>query len=180
VSSDARQRTLVEALTPLGTSAFTLFSDGTEAVFLDHLHRKFWRGQPSSIGTIARGLVPIVDLTELALLLVGLPVDDPRTATRCESCETAPDRTVMQQGDVRYVVAPSGLAATIIQRAGETLRVDYSPPAFPPSAVSIGRYLGDSTSPAELLEIRILDLGTDLAPVVAPAVPSDYGCCAGP
>jgi hypothetical protein len=179
LSRDSGQRALVEALTPLGTAAFTLFSDGADALFLDHLSRKFWRGPASSIGSVAGGLVPTVNLAELMLLAVGLPIDSTSAATRCQLCPAEPGRIVIQQGDVRYTVGSAGLASAIVQRGGESLKVDYSPPSFPPSAIDLGRYLGDSTTATQRIELRILDLVTGPAPLQPPAIPAGYTCCAG-
>ena len=180
LSRDSGQRTLVEALTPLGTAAFTLFSGGADALFIDHLNRKFWRGAASSIGSIAGGLVPTVNLAELALLAVGLPIDSTSPATPCQACAAESGRIVIQQGEVRYAVGPAGLARAVVQRGVETLKVDYSPASFPPKVITVERYLADATSPTQRLEIHILDLVTGPAPVQPPAIPADYSCCAGP
>jgi len=179
LSRDSGQRTLVEALTPLGTAAFTLFSDGREAVFIDHLDRKFWRGPASSLASIAGDLVPTIDLAELALLTAGLPIDSALPARRCESCIAEAGRIVMQQGEVLYTVGSAGLAGAVIRRGGEQLKIDYSPASFPPSAINIGRYLAESPSPVESLQIQILDLVSDPAAVKPPVIPADYSCCAG-
>jgi hypothetical protein len=176
---DSSQRTLVEALTPLGTAAFTLFSDGTDAIFIDHLNRKVWRGPASSAADVEGDLVPAVDLPELALLVAALPMDSRLPATQCRSCSAGAGLLVMEQGEVRYTVGPAGLARAVVERRGERLEVDYSPPSFPPSALVIDRFLDGSPSPVQSLKIQILDLVSGPAVLSPPSIPSDYSCCAG-
>jgi hypothetical protein len=174
LSRDSSNRVKVEALTPLGTAAFTIFSDGSEAIFLDHLHRRFWSGPASSIPDIAGGVVPAVNLPELALLLIGLPIDNAAPAARCETCPAEPDRIVMQQGEIRYTVGSGGLARAVLQRNEERITVDYSPPAFPPATVSVGRSVGGSSPASETLVIQILDLVSDPHTVARPSIPAGY------
>jgi hypothetical protein len=174
LSRDSAHRAKAEALTPLGTAAFTLFSDGTDAVFVDHLNRKFWRGPASSVPGIAGYGVPAVNLVDLALLLVGLPVDNKVPASRCEACPAEADRIVMQQGDVRYTVGSAGLARAVVQRNDESISVDYSPPAFPPATVHVGRFVGGSSSATETLTIQILDLVSGSRGVSPPGIPAGY------
>jgi hypothetical protein len=85
----------------------------------------------------------------------------------------------MQQGSVRYTVGAAGLASAVVETGEESLTVDYTPPSFPPSMVTIERFASNSARVLQRLEIQILDLATNPATVAPPPIPADYACCAG-
>lgn len=68
----ARGRMELNAYTPIGTAAFTLFADGTRVTFLNHLERTAWRGDAAGLAG-AIGLLGGAAPVEWALAALGYP-----------------------------------------------------------------------------------------------------------
>lgn len=107
IAVDSSGRARIDGLTPIGTAAITIWSDGANVIYLDHINNVFWKGPANALSGSLR-----VIAERGAFLLAGLPVDDPAVTYRTE---------------------PTGLAEATV--AG--VRFSYVPPAFPPSRVII-------------------------------------------
>jgi hypothetical protein len=151
LSIDSTGRTRIDGLTPIGTTAITLWTDGRDVVYLDHFNGIYWTGTVSQLSGPLRGLA-----SGTPMLMIGLPASDARN------------------GNVRYQLAPAGLAEAVVAGSPE-ITVTYSPPQFPPSRVDV--IVGDS---GDRLEIEHLELVEELEPVTKPAVDPDYRLAARP
>jgi hypothetical protein len=107
IAIDRSGRARIDGLTPLGTAAITIWSDGQNVVYLDHVNSIVWTGRASALSGALR-----VVAERGALLVAGLPADDPA---------------------VRHRAVATGLAEAEV--AG--VRFTYDPPQFPPQRVVV-------------------------------------------
>lgn len=107
IAIDRSGRARIDGLTPIGTAAMTLWSDGQQVVFMDHLNEIFWTGSTRQLSEPLR-----VMIERGAFLLAGLPVDDP---------------------SIIYQTKPTGLASAEVSG----VRFTYTPPQFPPRRIVI-------------------------------------------
>jgi hypothetical protein len=120
---EGRERMLLTAYTPLGTSAFTLFAEGDRVIFVDHINRTAWRGTAAELAQSVGFFDPSTPPAVWAQLLLGLPVRG--------------------QAEVS-----SGGAASIRNGA---IVFTFDPPVFPPQHVVVRRE--GSTMDIAILEI---------------------------
>lgn len=165
--TDDRGHLLLEALTPVGTAAATLWSDGEDLVFLNHRNNSWWEGPLDSIPDAAP-LVPAlraIGVDAATNLLFGYPVTG--EATTCESGLEGVDCHIV--GGVRHHVMSTGL----LEASTPGARVSYESPSVPATRLSI-------TAPSGTLSImhRAIEESGDL--VERPSAPSSWRCCVLP
>jgi hypothetical protein len=154
-------RVRVDAFTPMGTAAFTLYVERDEATMLDHSNRTWWRG-PFATAARSLALPESLDAAGLAMIAFGLPVSEGDGEIR--------DGVVELDG-VTYRVGGAGLAEA--SATGWTAR--FEPPAWPVAAVTI--VTSDGT---RSLTIRHLEAGAASRAIAAPKIERGYRCCVAP
>ncbi|MEO8217764.1 MAG: DUF4292 domain-containing protein [Acidobacteriota bacterium] len=152
------------ALTPLGTTAFTLFVERDEVLFLNHLQRTFWNGTLADLNRSLPIFGGIEDSSSLGFLLVGLPPP-------CQSGERANEpagSSILTCGGYQLTIDPAGLRSAT--RADNSLSIEYAVPAFP-----TGKVLLRSSAPGGgEVSIEYLELNARSKALRRPAVPSDF------
>jgi hypothetical protein len=161
VATDERGRLRVDAFTPMGTAAFTLYADGVETTMIDHVNRSWWKG-PFPTAARSLGLPESLDAHSLAMIAFGLPASaDP---------ETERGERIVQAG-VSYRVEKSGLA----EAAGEGWTATFATPSFPAGSVTISTADG-----ARAMTVRHLEPGMATRAVEVPKIDPSYQCCVEP
>jgi len=108
---DNRNRMLLTAYTPLGTTAIRLYADASEVTFINDLEGTWWHGTAADFAS-SFGFFGAAAPYSMALLIAGLPADGPT-----------------------YDYAAAGLARANV---GDVV-VTYDPPSYPPTHVTIVR-----------------------------------------
>lgn len=145
-------RVLLDALTPVGTTAFTLYLDGASAMWIDEIHSTYWEGSVADVAPLARFIGRGVDSRSFALTVVGLPAQD-----------------TVDSEVATYAVGNAGLASVAFGSGAASL-VEYSPPAFPPSKLVFTTAAAPDTS----LQVEHLELTAGPQKVERPPVPRGY------
>lgn len=148
---DRQGRLLIEGLTPIGTTAFSLFAQSDEVLLINDLQRKSWTGRFADIASILPLFAGEVNAREIGLLLLGLP---PPSFDRA-----------------RFDLGSRGLSHVRIGGA-EAHSIRYDPPQFPPGNLSLVR---SESSGAPIVRISLLDIESSVEEVGRPMVPSGYG-----
>jgi len=161
IATDERGRLRVDAFTPMGTAAFTLFADGVETTMIDHVSRSWWKG-PFSTAARSLGLPEALDAHSLAMIAFGLPAS--------AEPETERGERIVQAG-VAYRVEAQGLA----EAAGEGWTATFADPSFPAGSVTISTSDG-----ARAITVRHLEPGAASRAVDAPKIDPSYRCCVEP
>lgn len=161
IEADQRGRLRVDAFTPMGTAAFTLYVDGAESTMVDHVNRTFWRG-PFSTAARSLGLPESLDAAGLAMLAFGLP------ASRSEAIAEA--ASVAQDG-VDYRLEASGIA----EARTPDWTASFEEPAYPAKGVTIVTRDGGRSMSA-----RHLEVGAASRDVEPPKIDRTYRCCVEP
>ncbi|MFA6955981.1 MAG: hypothetical protein WC538_08940 [Thermoanaerobaculia bacterium] len=161
IATDERGCLRVDAFTPMGTAAFTLYADGDETTMIDHVNRSWWKG---TFPTAARslGLPGSLDAHSLAMIAFGLPASAEPESERGER--------IVQAGVV-YRVDAKGLAEV----TGEGWTAKFNTPSFPASSVTISTADG-----GRAMTVRHLEPGAASRDVDAPKIDASYRCCVEP
>lgn len=133
ITTDSSGHLLLEGLTPVGTTAATLWTDGDELVFLNHRNRSWWRGSLDEVPEAAP-LIPVLralDSRAAASLLFGIPAEGEERP--CDSAAPAGDSICRRRGDVTYITRSAGLEEARTSGA----RVVYDPPSVPATALRV-------------------------------------------
>lgn len=164
---DRQGRFSAELLTPLGTSAATLFSDSSEVVFVNHLDQTYWRGTHAQLSAVSPGVAALFRAgVASGRLLYGLPL----ALTPVADCEAADDtHACFDAGDFRHTVTTTGL----LRAEGPSISFTYAEPAVPPQRVSI-------RSAGQTIEVQHLDVQSRRGPLRKLSPPSRYRCCVAP
>lgn len=166
--TDDRGRLLLEGLTPLGTTAATLWTDGATLTFLNHRARTWWTGPLSGIPETAPLVPALRDLGMLAAssLLFGYP---PGSGVE-ESCETTVvDAVCRRVNDIDYHVTAAGLARAHAPGAVAT----FPSPSVPATSVQITTSSGTLTITNRMIE----EAAEEALP---PQVDPSWRCCVLP
>lgn len=159
---DREGRFFAELLTPLGTTAATMFADRDGVVFVNHLEQSYWRGSHQELAAVSPAVASLLRIgLESGLLLYGVPSAD-SAVTRCgDSC--------FEAAGFRHEVAPEGLVSV----SGSGVSFEYAPPAYPAqrAAVTIG---------SQAIVVENLDVQTRAGSVRRLSPPSGYRCCVAP
>lgn len=161
IATDERGRLRVDAFTPMGTAAFTLYADGDETTMIDHLNRSWWTG-PFPTAARSLGLPESLDAHSLAMIAFGLPASAAPESDR--------GARIVQAG-VAYRVEAAGLA----EATGEGWTATFDTPSFPASSVTIS-----TTDGGRAMTVRHLEPGAASRAVDAPKIDSSYRCCVEP
>lgn len=161
IATDERGRLRVDAFTPMGTAAFSLYDDGTETTMIDHVNRTWWKG-PFPRAARSLGLPESLDAHSLAMIAFGLPASAAPESERGER--------IVQAG-VSYRVGKAGLAEAL----GEGWTAKYEPPSFPPRSLTISTADG-----ARAMTVRHLEPGAASRAVEPPKIATSYRCCVEP
>lgn len=162
---DRQGRFRAELLTPLGTTAATLFADEQGVVFINDLQTTYWRGTHAELAAVSPSLAALVRLGSASgRLLYGLPAAAAKAADQCSS-----DGSECMAGAFRHEVAPSGIRRAT---AGEVV-FTFEPPAFPAERLTVE--VG-----AQRLTVEHLELQTRDGAVRAPTILPNYRCCVAP
>lgn len=153
-------KVLLEAVTPVGTTAFTLYLDGDAAMWIDEIHATYWEGSIAGVAPLSRFIGSGLDSRSFAMIVLGLPFSADALAGDAQS----------RSAGVAYATGPSGLASVTLESSGITSRIDYAPAAFPPSKVSFST----SAAPDTSLQLEHLELASGAQKVSRPEVPRDY------
>lgn len=156
VQIDAEGRILIEGLTPLGTTAFSLFGEEDAVVIINELKRSAWSGKLSEAGPHVRLFAGAASARDLGLLLLGLP-------------PPGMDQT-------RVVVGEAGLSEV---RLGDEalILVRYEPPSFPPRRVIVA---GEDPSDVQRVTLQIIELERATQTLQAPAIPTNFARASDP
>lgn len=156
-------RMRVDLLTPLGTTAATLYADASRILLLNHLEQTYWEGSRAQLRRTIPALSSFVTLgPRSGLLLVGLPVVSGES-----ECSAAADRQVCRAAGAEYVTVAEGLER--VSSGGA--EVVFDPPAFPP----LGVRLTEGAVSLEFEHIEIVETNDATRPLTRP---SEYRCCA--
>ena len=166
--ADDRGHLAMEGLTPIGTTAASLWTDGLNLTFLNHRGRTWWTGPLDTIPETAP-LVPALrslGVSAAAGLLFGYPQAE-GTVEVCES--VIPDTICRRVDAVEYHINRAGLvrASTVGAQA------DFEPPSVPATSVRIRTSAGVLTVTNRAVE------PADEA-VEAPQPDPSWRCCVLP
>jgi hypothetical protein len=161
IATDERGRLRVDAFTPVGTAAFTLYADGDETTMIDHVNRSWWKG-PFATAARSLGLPGSLDAHSLAMIAFGLPASAKPESERGE--------WIVQDG-VSYRVEAKGIAEV----TGEGWTAKFDAPSFPAGAVTISTVDG-----GRAMSVRHLEPGAASRAVEVPKVDPSYRCCVEP
>jgi hypothetical protein len=152
------------AFTPVGSSAFTIYGDGSSVVFVDHVHFAYWKGEFVDLAQRLR--LPSTDLVaaDLGWLLMGIPAGE--AGGRCAVDEPG---CIAGEG-IEYRVGAAGLERVTLA-SGVTIA--YDPAAFPPSRVVL------SGNDGRRLEIDHQETHRAARPPKPPDL-ARYRCCLEP
>lgn len=165
--TDAGGTLRLEALTPVGTAAATLWTDGRELVFLNHRNDTWWNGSIDEIPD-ASPLVPAlraIGIDAASNLLFGIPVSGEATPCRSDFA-VAECRAV---GDVIHEVTASGL----LRVSMPGVVIDYETPSVPATRVRIDAASG-------ILSVMHRAIESSVEPVERPVPPASWRCCVLP
>jgi hypothetical protein len=98
----ATERLEMNAYTPVGTSAFTLYAEGVRVVFLDRIHRMRWEGDSREIALLG-GVRPAA----WALAVLGYPEE-----LHGITIEGAPPEVTLRRGAERVEIRHLEVVAT--------------------------------------------------------------------
>jgi hypothetical protein len=159
--TDSDRRVLIDVLTPIGTTALTLFLDGDQATSIDYLHGRYWKGSAASLP----GAPPFFSLgssRRVAALLLGLPTG--------EGAASEDNGTIKVSGEgFDLVVTPSGISHVTIHGALDELTADYDPPHFPASSFRIA-----SSSTPVVVTATVAEIESAEGRIEMPAIPPGY------
>lgn len=161
IATDERGRLRVDAFTPMGTAAFTLYADGGAATMIDHAQRTWWKG-PFPTAARSLGLPESMTARELAMIAFGLPAST--------SAESERGERFVQEG-IAYTVAAGGLASA----RADAWSASFEPAAQPPSSVTITAADGSRS-----ITVRHIEAGAASRAVPVPDVDPSYRCCVAP
>jgi hypothetical protein len=163
---DSGGRMQLTAYTPIGTTAITLYSDGSHVVFLNAIEQTAWQGSAAEFAR-SFGFFGPLSPSEMAMLLLGLPAQSGTTARMLA------DTTFGTAPGMIYDVTPTGLARASIETDNDLVIISYDPPVQPPRHVKVdhGR---------EKLEIDQLETVASDETLTTPQIPSSYHCCVVP
>lgn len=160
---DAGGRFALEGLSPVGTTLFGVYADGERVTFVNERERTWWEGSFAEFAA-RTGLFRGIDVArpaDLALLLLGLPVDDASLEGEWASAPSG----------LRYRVERTGLAEVLTP--GNAARVLYIPAAYPPVRVAI-------ESEGSRLEIYHHEIVPGAVEVTIPVPDASWRCCVLP
>lgn len=164
---DRQGRFNAELLTPLGTTAATLFADGGNVLFLNDLERTYWRGTHTQLAASSPRIAPLFAIGQrTSRLIYGLPLP----ADAVDEC-SADDRALKcyEGGAGSYLVESGGLRSATANGASFV----YEPAAFPPRRVIVSLQ-------GESISIEHIDIQSRPGAIKVPAVPAGYRCCSAP
>lgn len=166
--ADDRGRLVMEGLTPIGTTAATLWTDGTGLTFLNHRARTWWTGPLESIPDTAP-LVPVLrnlGVSAAAGILFGYPSAD-GAAEECQS--TIEGALCRRVAGIEYHVSRSGL----VRAAAPGAVAEFEPASVPATAVRV-------TSTAGVLTITNRAVEPSDERVERPQADPSWTCCVLP
>ncbi|MBI2214649.1 MAG: hypothetical protein HYU52_13470 [Acidobacteria bacterium] len=161
IATDERGRLRVDAFSPMGTAAFTLYVDGDEATMVDHVNRTWWKG-PFPVAAKSLGLPDSLGAHAVVMLAFGLPAWSLESKSR--------DGAASQNG-VSYVVQREGLE----EAEGNGWRARFEPASYPASRVTISTADG-----SRAMTVRHLEAGEASRDVKPPRIEPSYRCCVEP
>lgn len=179
---DRAGHTRLTAFTPIGTTAFSLYDDGSRILVINHLARTWWSGSADELARLDTVPLTSVRPSDLGFLLIGLPptlpqaelAPPPRMPGDSDDWLLVPgaQMELHSDGRITYAVTPNGLAAAAVEEIGDVVRVDFDPPAYPPAHVAIRRTRNGAA--LEQIAAEHLDLISTASAVAAPEVPGGY------
>lgn len=161
IATDQRGRLRVDAFSPMGTAAFTLYADGGEATMVDHIGRSWWRG-PFPVAAKSLGLPDSLEAHSIAMLAFGLPAS---------TLEGQAGEELVSQNGVSYLVERNGIA----EANGDGWSARFEPASFPAGAVTISTADG-----SRAMTVRHLEAGAASRDVEPPKIDPSYRCCVDP
>lgn len=167
IVTDGAGNLLLEALTPVGTAAATLWSDGNELVFLNHRANTWWQGALGDVPS-ASPVIPAlraVGVDAAAKLLFGFPVAG--DSSGCTSGYAEAECRVV--GGVAHEVSPSGLLR--VTTGG--VEISYEEPSVPATRVKL-------RAPTGVLTILHRAIESSDESIERPQAPAAWRCCVLP
>jgi hypothetical protein len=161
VAADENGRLRVDAFSPVGTAAFTLFAEGGETTLVDHVNRTWWTG-PFPVAARSLGLPETLDAHDLGMIAFGLPA-----STGAGAWQSG----LVVQGGVAYLVVKEGIA----EARGDGWIATFEAPSFPAASVTIA-----SADGSRAMTVRHLEPGAASRGVDAPKIDPSYRCCVEP
>ena len=154
---------LLDALTPLGTAAFTLYVNRGDVLFVNHLQRSSWSGTLAELNRTLPIFGGSDDASSLGFLLIGLPPS-------CPSAEVSGDgpQASVTCGNFVLQVEAAGLRSA--RTAAGDLSIDYTATAFPAQNVVVHSSSGSGGD----VSIQYLEVNSRVKALVKPDVPADY------
>jgi hypothetical protein len=180
---DRAGHTRLTAFSPIGTAAFSLYDDGSRILVVNHVARTWWSGSADELARLDAVPLTSVRPSDLGFLLIGLPPTLPQAElvpppqmpddSNDRLLVPGPQMELHSDGRITYAVTPNGLAAAAaVEEIGDVVRVDFDPPAYPPTRVAIRRTRNGAA--LEQIAAEHLDLVSTASAVAAPEVPGGY------
>lgn len=152
------------AFTPVGTAAFTIYGEGHQVVFADHVHYAYWKGEFADLARRLRLPATQLGAADIGWLLMGVPAGG-----ESSPCASGNPGCIAGRG-MEYRVGAAGLEAVTFD-GGVTIA--YEPPSFPAARVVM------SGSDGRSLEIEHNETRHATKPPQAPDL-TRYRCCLDP
>ena len=159
----------MDALTPLGTAAFTLFVNGGEVLFVNHLQHTFWSGTLADLNRTLPVFGGTEDASALGFLLIGLPPS-------CPSSEVAGDGAQSSVVCGTFVLQVEAAGLRSARTVAGDLSIDYATAAFPAQNVVVH----SSSESSGDVSIQYLEVNSRAKALARPSVPADYTRAAPP
>jgi hypothetical protein len=175
---DVNGRMQLDVLTPIGTTAVTIYADGDRLTFINHLQRTWWQGSAAEVAHTIGFFAASTRPADFAMLLLGLPAATAGAATPngvpCASgiCRAVPGALVMAAGSLTYEIVPGGFNRVAAVGSGELVLATFTPPGYPPSKLIVEHYT--ATGLRERLDLEHLEVMATAEPLTAPEIPEGY------
>jgi hypothetical protein len=175
---DVNGRMELDALTPIGTTAVTIYADGDRLTFVNHLQRTWWQGSAAEVAHTIGFFAASTRPADFAMLLLGLPAATEGTTAAhevpCASgiCPPVAGALVTSAGSLTYEIVPGGFNRVAAAGNGELVLATFTPPGYPPSKLIVEHYTAAGLR--ERLDLEHLEVVSTADPLTPPEIPEGY------
>jgi hypothetical protein len=175
---DAHGRMELDALTPIGTTAITIYADGDRVTFINHLQQTYWQGTAGALSHAIGFFAASTRPADFAMLLLGLPAVTGSVTTvngvPCASgiCAPVAGALVTSTGPLTYETVAGGFNRVAALSAGELVLATFTLPGYPPTRLIVEHYTAAGLR--ERLDLEHLEIVTTAEPLTPPEIPEGY------
>jgi hypothetical protein len=176
VDADARME--LDALTPIGTTAVTIYTDGERLTFINHLQRTYWEGDAAEVAHAIGFFAASTRPADFARMLLGLPaIAEAGAAVNgipCASgiCPPAAGALVISSGPLTYETVAGGFNRVAAVGNAELVLATFTPAAYPPSKLIVEHYTAAGLR--ERLDLEHLEIVSTAEKLEPPEIPEGY------